>query len=256
MKVSILDDYHDTLRHLPCFAKLAGHEVTIWNDHCQDLDPLSERLAETEALVKAAGAEPVVSETDVSSLEQLRALFATVDSRFGRLDVLFNNAGIGEGGTDWPDVPSERAAAIIDVNLRGVVLGTRLALEPMRRSGGGVIVNTASVAGITGVPGMSTYNASKFAVVGLTRNAAVEYGAAGIRVNCVCPGIIRTPMGEAAVSELGGAEALAAIGAAAHPLGRIGEPEELGGVAVFLASRAGSFASGHCFTIDGGQLIT
>jgi dihydroanticapsin dehydrogenase len=115
----------------------------------------------------------------------------------------------------------------------------------------GAIVNTASVAGLTGVPGMSTYNASKWAVVGLTKNAAVEYGSAGIRVNCVCPGIIRTPMGEAAIRELGGPEVLDQIGAAAHPLGRIGEPEDVAKLVTFLVSDDASFVSGAAVTVDG-----
>jgi 3-oxoacyl-[acyl-carrier protein] reductase len=158
------------------------------------VDVKATELAECEALVKAAGAEPVVSETDVTSLAELRALFAAVESRFGRLDVLFNNAGIGEGAADWPEVASERAAAIVDVNLRGVVLGTQLALEPMRRSGGGVVVNTSSGAAHAPLPPQAVYAATKAGVVHFTKSCGPLAETHGVRVNCVCPGLVETPM--------------------------------------------------------------
>lgn len=190
---------------------------------------------------------------DVTDAEAVDRTVAATVEKHGRLDVFFNNAGVEMHGS-IVDTDREQHRRLIDVNVNGVYYGLQAAIKAMMQNtdpAGGVIVNTASVAGITGVPGMSTYNASKFAVVGLTRNAAVEYGAAGIRVNCVCPGIIRTPMGEAAVSELGGAEALAAIGAAAHPLGRIGEPEDVARLVTFLASDDASFISGAVVTVDG-----
>lgn len=158
------------------------------------VDVKAPELAECEVLVKAAGAEPVVSETDVTSLDALRRLFDDVDSRFGRLDVLFNNAGIGEGAADWPEVASERAAAIVDVNLRAVVLGTQLALDPMRRSGGGVVVNTSSGAAHAPLPPQAVYAATKAGVVHFTKSCAPLAETHGVRVNCVCPGLVETPM--------------------------------------------------------------
>ena len=133
---------------------------------------------------------------DVTDAEAVDRTVAATVEKHGRLDVFFNNAGVEMHGS-IVDTDREQHRRLIDVNVNGVYYGLQAAIKAMMQNtdpAGGVIVNTASVAGITGVPGMSTYNASKFAVVGLTRNAAVEYGAAGIRVNCICPGIIRTPM--------------------------------------------------------------
>ena len=190
---------------------------------------------------------------DVTDADAVDRMVGATLEKHGRLDVFFNNAGIEMHGS-IVDTDREQHRKLIDVNLNGVFYGLQASIKAMLENDGparGAIVNTASVAGITGVPGMSTYNASKFAVVGLTRNAAVEYGAAGIRVNCVCPGIIRTPMGEAAISEMGGPEVLEAIGAAAHPLGRIGEPEDVASLVTFLASDDASFVSGAAVTVDG-----
>jgi 3-oxoacyl-[acyl-carrier protein] reductase len=151
-------------------------------------------LADTAREVSKAGAEALPLACDVSDLESLRAMFARVDAAYGRLDVLHNNAGIGEGAMDWPDVPPERAGAIVDVNLRGVVLGTRLALEPMQRSGGGAVVNTASGAAFVPLPPQAVYAATKAAVVHFTKACAPLAGSHGVRVNCVCPGLVDTPM--------------------------------------------------------------
>lgn len=151
-------------------------------------------LEESAALVKAAGAEAVASATDVTSLAALRELFADSEARFGRLDVLHNNAGIGEGPPDWPAISAERAAAICDVNLRAVVLGTQLALGPMQRSGGGVVVNTASGAAFVALPPQAVYAGTKAGVVHFTRSCAPLAESHGVRVNCVCPGLVETPM--------------------------------------------------------------
>jgi len=204
----------------------------------------------TSVAAEIEGSYVACDVTDADSVDRMVA--STVD-KHARLDLFFNNAGIEMHGS-IVDTDREQHRKLIDVNVNGVYYGLQASIKAMLKNDGpirGAIVNTASVAGITGVPGMSTYNASKFAVVGLTRNAAVEYGAAGIRVNCVCPGIIRTPMGEAAISELGGPEALEAIGAAAHPLGRIGEPEDVARLVTFLMSDDASFISGAAVTVDG-----
>jgi NAD(P)-dependent dehydrogenase (short-subunit alcohol dehydrogenase family) len=188
--------------------------------------------------------------TDADAVDHM--VDATVE-KFGRLDLFFNNAGIEMHGS-VTDTDRDQHRKLIDVNVNGVYYGLQASIRAMLKNDGpirGSIVNTASVAGITGVPGMSSYNASKWAVVGLTKNAAVEYGSAGIRVNCVCPGIIRTPMGEAAVRELGGPEVLDAIGKAAHPLGRIGETEDVAKLVTFLLSDDASFISGAAVTVDG-----
>lgn len=158
------------------------------------VDVKASELKETAEQVRAIGAEVVASETDVTDLASLRAMFDDTEARFGRIDVLHNNAGIGEGPAVWPELSPERSAAIIDVNLRGVVLGTQLALEPMKRSGGGVVVNTSSGAAFAPLPPQAVYAATKAAVVHFTRSCVPLYESHGVRVNAVCPGIVETPM--------------------------------------------------------------
>ncbi|MDG2304206.1 MAG: SDR family NAD(P)-dependent oxidoreductase [Candidatus Binatia bacterium] len=166
----------------------AGARAVVLADVKQDLS------AETAELVRAQGAEPLALETDVSDLSSLRHTVAETEARFGGLHILHNNAGIGEGATDWPDVADERAAAIVDVNLRGVILGTRLALDPMKRSGGGAIVNTASGAAFTALPPQAVYAATKAGVVHFTRSCVALADSHGVRVSCVCPGLVTTEM--------------------------------------------------------------
>ncbi len=149
---------------------------------------------DTAAAVTAAGAEVLLLRTDVGDLDSLRKLFAETESRYGRLDVLHNNAGMGEGSGMWPDVDPERCAAIVDVNLRGVVLGTQLALEPMKRSGGGVVVNTSSGAAFMPLPPQAVYAATTAGVVHFKVSCTHLVESHAVRVNCVCPGIVDTPM--------------------------------------------------------------
>ena len=171
------------------FERPDSSEMSTWLDSVALHFEMASIAATERALT-----EPVVSETDVSSLEELRALFADTETRFGRLDVLHNNAGLGEGPPDWPGIDSERALAICDVNLRAVVLGTQLALGPMQRSGGGVVVNTASGAAFVALPPQAVYAATKAGVVHFTRSCKPLAESHGVRVNCVCPGLVETPM--------------------------------------------------------------
>lgn len=157
-------------------------------------DLVGSDLDESAARVRDAGAEPLAMVTDVADLGSLRALFDATLRRFGRLDVLHNNAGMGEGASTWPDVAPERCASIVDVNLRGVILGTQLALGPMKQSGGGVVVQTASGAGLMPLPEQAVYAATKAGVIHFTRSCAPLAASHGVRVNCVCPGLVDTPM--------------------------------------------------------------
>lgn len=190
---------------------------------------------------------------DVTDSAAVEATFASVVDRFGRLDVLFNNAGIEIHGS-LVDTDADAHRKVIDVNVNGVYYCMQAAVRMMLQNEGaerGAIINTASVAGLTGVPGMSSYNGAKAAVVMLTKNAALEYGPFGVRVNAVCPGIIRTPMGIQAIASLGGEDVLEEIGRRAHPLGRLGEPEDVAKLVTFLASDDASFISGAAIPVDG-----
>jgi meso-butanediol dehydrogenase/(S,S)-butanediol dehydrogenase/diacetyl reductase len=196
----------------------------------------------------------VYQRTDVREPAQVDALIQVAVSAHGRIDVMFNNAGIEFHGPLVATDPADHRR-MVDINLNGVYYGIQSAIRAMLENTGpnrGSIVNTASVAGLTGCPGLSSYNATKAAVVMLTKNAALEYGSFGIRVNAICPGIIRTPMALASVAELG-AGYLEGVGRKAHPLGRLGEPEEVAALVRFLASDESSFITGAAIPIDGGM---
>lgn len=157
-------------------------------------DVKRELSEETVALVRAAGAEAAAIETDVGDPSAIENLMRETERRFGGLHVLHNNAAIGEGVAIWPDVDAQRTAAIVDVNLRGVILGTQAALEPMKRSGGGAIVNTASGAALVPLPPQAVYAATKAGVAHFTRSCGPLAKSHGIRVSCVCPGLVETQM--------------------------------------------------------------
>ena len=209
-------------------------------------------VQDAPGLVAEIGA--IFVRTDVREPAQVDKLVARALEAHGRVDVMFNNAGIEfHGPLAATDADDHRR--MVEINLNGVYWGMQSALRSMLGNAGpnrGSIVNTASVAGLTGCPGLSTYNATKAAVVMLTKNAALEYGAFGIRVNAVCPGIIRTPMALASVADLGPGY-LEGIGRKAHPLGRLGEPEEVAKLVRFLASDDASFITGAAIPIDGGM---
>jgi NAD(P)-dependent dehydrogenase (short-subunit alcohol dehydrogenase family) len=176
---------------------------------------------------------------------------AVLNTGVAFLDVVFNNAGIEFHGPLAATDPADHRR-MVDINLNGAYYVVQAAVRAMLTNAGparGSIINTASVAGLTGCPGMSSYNATKAAVVMLTKNASLEYGPFGIRVNAVCPGIIRTPMALAAVGN--DDTYLESIGRKAHPLGRLGEPEEVAKLVCFLASDDSSFISGAAIPIDG-----
>ncbi len=152
-------------------------------------------MEETAARVREAGADALGVPTDVSAIADQRRLFERSVAHFGRIDVLHNNAGVASGDPFWPDSPLERVALVADVNLKGVLLGTRLAIEQMRKQeGGGVIVHTSSGAGHVPLLPESAYCASKAGVEMLTRSCEPLAREIGVRVNCVCPGLIDTPM--------------------------------------------------------------
>ena len=202
------------------------------------------------------GGEAASVQVDVSREVEVQGMIRETMERWGRLDVLHNNAGIGTAGP-VTQMQEEEWDRTIDVNLKGVFLGCKHAIPEMVKQGGGAIVNTASDAGLQGIAWLSTYCASKGGVVLLTKSLAVEWAQQGIRVNCVCPGVIRTPILDPFLDQ---AKALFGDSAEAawermgqmHPIGRVGEPEEVARGVMFLASDEASFVTGVALPVDGG----
>ncbi|HEX3916874.1 MAG TPA: glucose 1-dehydrogenase [Caulobacteraceae bacterium] len=197
-----------------------------------------------------AGQGCVFQRTDVSSEADIAALVARALSEFGRLDVMFNNAGIGGAIGALESIAVEDWDRTQAVCLRSVFLGIKHAVGPMRAQGGGAIVSTASIAGIDGFPNLHAYCAAKAGVVNLTRSASIEFAADLIRINCIAPGGVSTPI-------IGGGSNFnkAAIDAAlvgAQPLPVAGQPDDIAAAALFLASDAARFITGHCLVVDGG----
>ena len=201
---------------------------------------------ETAAAIGDA-ATPV--RADVSSAADVRAMIETARARYGRLDVLFNNAGIEGAPGFTADCTEEDFDRVIAVNLKGVFLGMKYAIPVMLEHGGGSIINNASIAGLVGFPGAPAYCASKGGVVLLTKATALEYATQNIRVNAICPGVIETPMIERYVST--GEEARRML-VQIEPVGRLGQPEEVAALALFLASDEASFITGAALPVDGG----
>jgi NAD(P)-dependent dehydrogenase (short-subunit alcohol dehydrogenase family) len=204
---------------------------------------------QTVHLITEKGGEAIFVKTAVSKAVEVQALISKAVETYGRLDCAHNNAGIAGGVRALSaDYPEERWHQVIAVNLTGVWLCMKYELAQMRSQGSGAIVNTASAAGLVGGRGMSAYVASKHGVVGLTKTAALEYAQQGIRVNCVCPGVIQTPMTKRGLND----PELRARLIASEPMGRVGTPEEVAEAVVWLCSDAASFVTGHTMTIDGG----
>ncbi len=188
--------------------------------------------------------------TDVRESREVDALVrAAVDSH-GRLDVMFNNAGIGLG-VPLLKMSEEDYRNTIRIDLDGVYWGLRAAGRVMTQAGRGSIINTASVAGLIGTVGLSAYNAAKHGVVGLTRNAALEFAPFNVRVNCICPGVIETPL---VMNQFGTVEGARKMLDSMHPLGRMGQPQEVARAVLFLASDDSSFVTGHALAVDGGLM--
>src|SRR6266481_2754023 len=196
--------------------------------------------------ITAAGGEAIFIHTDVSVGRQVEAMVNKIVQTWGRLDCAHNNAGIEGRMANTAECTEENFDRTIAINLKGVWLCMKYEIPQMLKQGGGAIVNTASVAGLIGIEGSAAYNASKHGVIGLTRAAALDYAKAGIRVNAVCPGVIRTPM----VERIVGTEAEAGL-IAMEPIGRMGKPEEVAEAVVWLCSDAASFVTGNAMPVDG-----
>jgi NAD(P)-dependent dehydrogenase (short-subunit alcohol dehydrogenase family) len=211
---------------------------------------------ETVQLITKAGGEAVAIGGDVTSRADAEAMVRKAVESYGRLDVLFNNAGIWRGGTIL-DISEEDWDRTMDVNVKGIYLVSRYAVQQMMRQEGGSIINAASVAALRGSPMSAAYNASKGAVLLLTKCMALDFGRYGIRVNCTCPGVIETQMAEELLSyrSLGDddrKQALLETYEERHAVGRLGQPEDVAKVVLFLASDESSFVSGAAWQVDGG----
>jgi len=206
---------------------------------------------QTVHMITEQGGDAIFVTTDVSKAVEVQALISQAVATYGRLDYAHNNAGISGGlRALTAEYPEEQWHQVLAVNLTGVWLCMKYEIPQMLQHGGGAIVNTASVAGLVGGVGLSSYVASKHGVVGLTKTAALEYAKQGIRVNCVCPGVIHTPMTERGLSD---PERKAQI-IVREPIGRVGTPEEVAEAVVWLCADAASFVTGHTMTVDGGYV--
>ncbi|MGD0119042.1 MAG: SDR family NAD(P)-dependent oxidoreductase [Candidatus Binatus sp.] len=217
------------------------------------IDITEASAAETARMIKAAGGEAISLRADVSDSEGARAMVEETVRAFGGLDVLYNNAGI-EGESGFIAQLSEDAFdRVIAINLRGVWLGMKYALPRIVERGGGAIINTASVAGIVGIKGASAYCAAKAGVIAMTRVAALEYGRYNVRVNCICPGVIQTPMVDR-IAGPGGVKPR--FIERSSVFNRVGNADEIAHTALFLASDEAPFATGAPFIIDGGWVAS
>lgn len=200
--------------------------------------------------IRAAGGDAMFIPCDVRDDAQVQALVAETVERFGQLDMAFNNAGIEIEQSKLADGDDATFDRIMDINVKGVWRCMKHEIPAMLANGGGAIVNTASVAGLGAAPKMSIYSASKHAVIGLTRSAAVEYAKKGIRVNAVCPAVIDTDMfRRAAEADPRKAEYAAAM----HPVGRLGQASEIAAAVLYLCSEGAAFTTGVALPVDGGS---
>ncbi len=226
------------------FAK-AGASVVV-----ADRDEATVRKAADE--LRAAGHQAIAVTCDVTNTAQVEAMIERAVTTYGRLDAAFNNAGVNSASAEFLQTSDDEFERVMNVNLRGVWNCMKAELRQMMAQGGGAIVNCASVGGLKGSRGRSAYSASKHAVIGLTRSAALDYAAQGIRINAVCPGMIKTPMA-VFVTKNYDPEIMSRM-VAQEPIGRFGEAEEIAAAVVWLCSPAASFMVGHAMAVDGGIL--
>ena len=204
---------------------------------------------EVARLATEAGQRAVFQRTDVSQEADIEALVARALKEFGHLDITFNNAGIGGAAGPLEEIKVEDWDRTQAVCLRGVFLGIKHSIGPMREAGGGAIISTASIAGIDGFANLHAYCAAKAGVVNLTRSAALEFAADKIRVNCIAPGGVSTPIVYGMAANKDAVEAMLIRG---QPYPKVGQPEDIANAALFLASDASEFITGHTLVVDGG----
>lgn len=216
----------------------------------------TEEGEETVRLAKEAGGEALFVQTDVTKAAEVEALVNKTVETYGRLDYAFNNAGIDGENLPLHEQSVERFDQLMAINLRGVFLSMKYEIAQMLRQGGGAIVNNSSMGGLIAFPNISPYNASKHAVMGLTKSAALDYAKLGIRINTVNPGVIATDMIVRYTEGMGDAQAANEQLTNMVPMGRMGSPEEIASTVLFLCSEAASYITGQSLVVDGGYLAT
>jgi NAD(P)-dependent dehydrogenase (short-subunit alcohol dehydrogenase family) len=207
---------------------------------------------DTASMIEDRGGQALAVSCDVTSGEDVQAALTKTVERFGRLDYAFNNAGAEQQPKPTADITEEEWDRIITINLRSVFLCLKYQIPLMLQHGGGAIVNTSSGAGIKVFGRGAAYAAAKHGVVGLTKDAALDYAASNIRINAICPGIIDTEMMDRFT---GGTPEERDRVIAQEPIGRMGKPEEIAAAVVWLCSDAASFVTGHALVADGGQTL-
>lgn len=214
-------------------------------------DVVVEGGEETVRMIKDGGGEAIFVKADVTQADQVEALVQKAVETYGSLDCAFNNAGIDGEVTSTTRCSEENWNRVIGINLTGVWLCMKYEIQQMRKQGAGAIVNTSSIAGLTGLGSNPAYVSSKHGVIGLTKLAALEYARKGIRVNAICPAAIATPMVKGLVDAQPEMEAVVT---SMQPMNRLGTPEEIAEAVVWLCSDAASFVTGHPLAVDGGTV--
>jgi NAD(P)-dependent dehydrogenase (short-subunit alcohol dehydrogenase family) len=218
------------------------------------VDLVATAAKDTAEQIAGSGGRALAVTADIADPAQVGSAFGQVSGELGRVDVLYNNAGVNSSGSviDATDEDWDRSFA---VNAKGTFLCSRAAARSMVGSGGGSIINQGSVAALVGIANFASYCAAKGAVVALTRSMSVDLAPRGVRVNAICPGTVYTPLMEPMLRARGGGdmEAGLALTVAKYPIGRLGTPEEIAAVALFLASDDSSFLTGSVITADGGM---
>jgi NAD(P)-dependent dehydrogenase (short-subunit alcohol dehydrogenase family) len=204
--------------------------------------------AESVRLIEQAGGKGLFVRADVAGEDNVATMVAKTVATFGKLNFAFNNAGVFLESAPITDVTLDTIDRILAINVRGVALCLKHEIPAILKSGGGAIVNTASFLGLRPMAGSAIYNASKFAVIGLTKSAALEFASQGVRVNAVCPGVIATDMNADYRKNKKGSAFLDSM----HPLGRVGRPEEIAAAVLYLCSEQALFTTGTTLSVDGG----